>query len=98
VLRRKLAALLTGASIGLVGLVGTASPASATTTTGVGTQAAVVAASSTEFARRSWVHRWDYEHLWECKEHGEQLILAGIITNYSCQYRRGVYELWVIYA
>jgi hypothetical protein len=97
-LHKKLAAVLAFASIGFVTLVGAGSPASAATVAPVvGPQLTAVSVPSAEIARRSWTRLSDYEQLWMCKEAGQALIDSGQFTNFSCQYRRGVYELWVLF-
>jgi hypothetical protein len=96
-LRNKLAALLAGATLTLFSLVGVAAPAGAApSATGTDTAVVAPAATSTEFIAYSWFHHSTFEQLWMCKEAGQALIDEGLYQNFSCQYRHGEYELWVL--
>jgi hypothetical protein len=93
-LRTRLGTLLVTASIALVPAIAVTAPAAAA---GVSHQVASVSEGSSVVVPMTWYFFGYYRDLRACKEEGNQLMDQGFITNYSCQYRNGRYELYVQY-
>jgi hypothetical protein len=97
--RKRFARLLAIFAFVAAALVGTALPASASTTA---TTTHVAAVSSTQLhqtrpdiPRSYWYIYGTFQSLGDCKAMGNALVDAGEVQNYSCQYDRGEYDLWV---
>ncbi|WP_117210691.1 hypothetical protein [Allorhizocola rhizosphaerae] len=101
-LRTGLAKLLVTASIILAPAIALAAPAGAAVAPGTAAvashQGAPVSGDSPVITPMSWHYFDSFDSLRACKDMGNLLYDNNFINNYSCQYRNGKYELWVVYS
>jgi hypothetical protein len=93
--RKKLAMYLVGAAMLILPLLATAQPASATTAIGV--SASTGSADPTDVVIMSWFKHSEWPEKWACNEWGEFLTENyPIYCGWSCVYRGGIFELWML--